>query len=323
MAGPFTKVVASSMHNRNIDSLSKSQSEANNYLNNEVNQFNTTRKALMSNGKWHNKISSGHNQSLVDIDNIHRLSNDLSLYVGQQNDKYLYENEWFYPFTSSTDVEVTRKWRDLDFSNLTDGNRALFHMAFVYFRDVVKMHALKDLYSVAFTVLDASESLSLCSAARDVLFVEDSMLRNKSPMDIDEDGSPYHHYTQADAMSLNLYNKKNIFPYIFEGDTNKICDFYNSVAFEYIPSNDFVFTPDSLIEIYHPALNSQEIVRSLNTHNGEEVDTSKGTPISFIEQALSNGSKGKNTIDNILSISKSIEKTNNNTNSPSQPQPSI
>jgi hypothetical protein len=93
---PFTRVVAASVYQRNMNELAKSKAKAkaNDYLDNEVKLFNPGRANLNKISAWHNKISSFHDKSVKYRENINGLISQLGYSVFSHNNT-LYHNIYF------------------------------------------------------------------------------------------------------------------------------------------------------------------------------------------------------------------------------------
>lgn len=323
MNNPFTRVVAGSIYQRNMNELTKSKVQANDYLDNEVNLFNQGRANLNKISAWHNKISRFHDKSTTNIEDIDKIINRLVFDISLLNDDFLNSAYCNQPLDLNNLTTLVMQWKEVEYSNLSLANRELFHVLFVFFRDAIKRDCLNDIYNIAFNVLDAHESGPIYESAKKIISNESNLLRGVScfgvPANIEEGKFRNYLYDEPYSLSLNTYNTANSLAYLFESDPMSICLFYNSIMKEHCKDVIFSFTPDTLLEIYHPALKHEVSTSALYTHNTSSIEPSEGIPIRFLNSAILSHNLGNKAIFNMRNISSNKSHIKSN-NSPEKPQ---
>lgn len=327
MNNPFTRVVAGSVYQRNMNELAKSKTKANNYLDNEVNLFNQGRANLNKISAWHNKISSFHDKSTTKREDIDKIISRLVFDVSLLNDDFLNSPYCNQPLDLKNITTLVMQWREVEHTNLSLANRQLFHALFVFFRDVIKNDCLNDIYNIAFNVLDVYESGPIYESAKNIISNENSLLRGVScfgsPANIEEGEFGNYLYDEPYSLSLNAYNTANSLAYLFESDPMSICLFYNSIIKEHCQDTKFSFSPDSLLEIYHPVLRYNVPASALHTHDTDSIEPSEGIPIRFLDSAILSHKLGTEAIINMRNISanKSHIKSNDSSEKPQSFKP--
>jgi hypothetical protein len=305
MSSLFTRVVANDVYQKNINSLNASKSNAKSYLDVEIQSFNQGRDDLNKISSYHNKISSAQNKTEKNIDAIDRLISELIFDVSLVNDRLLSQTFLEQPLVVTSVTEIVSKWKGINHTNLSLANRQLFHGLFLFFRNAIKRDALNDLYSACFKVLDYSDSSETLELAKIIIEKENSALKGVSslapPSGIDKGEFGNYLYDEPYSLALNAYNTDNSLSYLFESEPLSVCSFYNKVLSLYLGSNEFEFTPDSLLEIYHPAIKYKSSASSLFCHSTESIEPIHGTPKYFIDSAISRHIYGVKAINTILS----------------------
>jgi hypothetical protein len=315
MVSPFVRVVANGVHSNNVDGLNRQQDSSNQQLNNAITSFESNKKYASKLSSQHYKISADQEGVSKDIDYYYACKKSIEFEVSCfiKNHLELAHNS---SLTSLDIKKVISMYPHKTADNLSLANYQLFHYLFSCLKDKVKNTALNDLYHTAFNILDLEPNSELAEKARKIIKMENSTLNNCREIATknythEDSVFPNFLYDSDASFALNTYNTYNTLTYIYNSQAEDVCDFYNAIVNEYSLNNDFTFTPERLIEIYHPGIYYQDAVNAINKHNQDSLEPYIGTPERFLTLAVTNRITGEDLIKKMGTPSLSAEKKNN------------